>query len=457
MTPAMKNAKIYLSLSLVFLLLGCNTTKPVRPMESYEEGLEPPVSMINIPIDIEVRELEAALNEELEGVLYEDNDLSDGDKMMIRAEKSNTIRLGVEEEAIKYRLPLKLWIKYDLGISKVEAEGDITIDFKTEIELTNQWEVITKTSVLEYKWDRKPRVKLGFVDLPVGFIADLVLRNSKEMLTTSIDELVKDNFNLRGQVEEAWSLMFKPTLVSEEYSTWLTINPEKIGMTPIKMEPGKISSLLFIEGRPSVKVGAEPLGVYPKPLPDLLIQDSELTDFTLFLNTDISYDEAERLAKREIVGETFSQGKRSVTITNLEMYGQGNRIVVNTYLQGSYNGSIYLTGEPVYDSRKNTLDIKNLEYTLDTKNFLFKSAGWLLKSSIKNQIQDNLNFLMDYNLKEMQKQFQEQLREYKVSEGVTVFGDLAEMNLQNAYLSPKGMVIQIGLKGNINVKVTGLN
>ena len=64
---------------------------------------------------------------------------------------------------------------------------------------------------------------------------------------------------------------------------------------------------------------------------------------------------------------------------------------------------------------------------------------------------------MDYNLKEMQNQFQEQLKEYKVSEGITVFGDLAEMNLQNAYLTPKGMVIQIGLKGNINVKVTGLN
>ena len=453
----MKFIRVLLSFSLIFLMLACNTTKPVRPMESYEEGLEPPVSMINIPIDIEVQELEGALNKELEGVLYEDNDLKDGDKMMIRAEKSNKIQLAVEDEAVKYRLPLKLWIKYDLGISKVEAEGDITIDFKTEIELTEKWEVITRTSVLDHKWDRKPRVKLGFVDLPIGFIVDLVLKNSKETLTTSIDDLVKENFDLRGQVEEAWKLMFKPTLVSEEYSTWLTINPEKIGMTPIKMEPGKISSLLFIEGSPQVKVGAEPRGVYPKPLPDLLIQDSELTDFTLFLNTDISYDEAERLAKREIVGETFSQGKRSVTITNLEMYGQGNKIVVNTSLQGSYNGSIYLTGEPVYDPRKNTVDIKDLEYTLDTKNFLFKSAGWLLKSTIKNQIQDNLNFLMDYNLKEMQNQFQEQLREYKVSDGITVFGDLAEMNLQNAYLSPKGMVIQIGLKGNINVKVTGLN
>jgi len=426
-------------------------------MESYEDRFETPASTINIPIDIDVKELETALNNQLSGVLYEDKDLNDGDKMKMRAEKKEEIRLSVDSQAIQYRLPLKLWIEYDIGISTVEAEGDITIDFRTLIDISSDWNVNTTTQILRHEWTRKPKLKMGFVSLPVGFIANLVLNNSQKVLTRSIDDMVKSNFDLKGQVAEAWKQMFKPFQVSEEYNTWLTINPAAIGMTPLKMERNHITSTLFIEGKPRVNVGGAPQGIFPEPLPPLRIQEEAADTFTLHLKTKVTYDEAERLAKQQIVGETFSQGRRSVTIEDMEMYGQGNKIVVNTMLSGSYNGSIYLVGEPVYNVRKNTIDIEKLEYTLDTKNFLFRSAGWLLKSAIKSKIQDNLNFLLDYNLKEMQAQFQEQLREYSVSEGITVFGELDDLNIRNAYLVPDGMVIDLGLLGKVNVAITGLN
>ena len=438
-------------------LMACNSTKPIRPMESYEEQFETPPSVINIPIDIDMKELEVALNKQLTGVLYEDKDIKDGDKMMVRAEKMKDIRLAVDSQAVQYRLPLKLWIKYDLGISKVEADAEITIDFRTLLDITTDWNVTTRTEIMDYEWVKKPRLRMGVVSLPVGFIANLVINNSKKALTKSIDDMVKDNFDLKAQVQDAWQQMYKPVQVSEEYNTWLTINPEAIGMTPILMEQNRISSTLFIKGTPKVKVGAEPQGVYPTPLPPLIIQEEAGDTFKLHLKTRISYDEAERIARQQLVGETFAQGKRSVTIEGLEFYGQGNKIVVNTILSGSYSGSIYMVGEPVYNTRKNTIDIENLQYTLDTKSFLIRSAGWLLKSTIKTKIQENLDFLLDYNLKEMQVQFKEQLQEYAISDGITVYGDLDNLNIQNAYLVPDGMIINLGLIGKLNVKVTGLN
>jgi LEA14-like dessication related protein len=448
---------LLLILTTALLAASCNVKKPIRPTESYENLFETPPSTISIPIDINVAELEAGLNRQLTGILYEDKDYNDGDKMRVRAEKKDDIRLAVDSQAVKYRLPLKLWIKYDIGISKVEAEGDITIDFRTLIDIASDWEVKTTTQILNYEWTKKPRLKMGMVSLPVGFIANLALDNSQKVLTSSIDQLVKDNFNLKGQMEEAWSQMFKPMLVSEEYNTWLTINPSAIGMTPIKMGRGKISSTIFVEGNPKVKVGSVPEGVYPAPLPPLSIKETAADSFILHLKTKISYDEAERLAKQEVVGEKFTQGKRSVTIEDLEFFGQGNKIVVNTVLSGSYNGSIYMTGQPVYNTRKNTIDIEDLEYTLDTENFLFKSAGWLLKSAIKSKVQENLDFLLDYNLNDMKTQFQEQLKEYSVSEGVTVFGELQDINIRNAYLVGDGMIVDLGLLGKVNVKITGLN
>jgi hypothetical protein len=453
----MKSIFQLLVLFSLMSLFACKTAKPIRPVETYEERFETPVSVINIPIDIEMRELEGALNEQLKGVLYEDNNLNDGDKMMVRAEKVRPIRLALDSQAVKYQLPLKLWIKYDIGISTVEAEGEISIDFRTALDINREWDVNTTTDILTYEWIRKPRIKMGVVSLPVGFIADIILKRSKDLLTSSVDDMVKENFDLRGQITEAWQQMFKPVQVSEEYNTWLTIKPESIGMTPLFMGNDRISSTLFIEGKPDVSVGVEPEGIFPKPLPQLRIEEKADEVFALHIKTKITYDEAERIAKQEVVGQTFSQGKRSVTIQDLEFYGRGNKIIVNTMLTGSYNGSIYLEGIPVYNDRKNTIDIEDLQYTLDTKNVLFKSAGWLLKSAIKPKIEENLNFLMDYNLKSMQAEFQEQLKQYSVSEGVTIFGDLKELNIRNAYLTYDGMIVDLALEGQVRVKVTGLN
>jgi hypothetical protein len=228
-------------------------------------------------------------------------------------------------------------------------------------------------------------------------------------------------------------------------------------MSPVSTERGRIATTIYVEGKPSVKIGERPDPKYIQPLPPLRISPVEAEDFTLHINAEISYDEAERLAKTQLVGETFSYGRRSVTIQDLEFFGKGSNIVVNTTLSGTYNGSIYLVGRPVFNPKKNTIDIEDLEYTLDTKNYLFRSAGWLMKSTIKNKIAENLNFLLDYNMKDMQAQFQEQLQEYELATGVVLNGNLEALDLRNAYLTVDGMVVDLALTGNVNVRVKGLN
>ena len=227
-------------------------------------------------------------------------------------------------------------------------------------------------------------------------------------------------------------------------------------MTELQMEKDTIISTLIVESKPKISLGGKPDDGNWRPLPLFQYREFESEDFNLFLNTEISYQEAERIAKEQILGESYSSGKRSVTVEDLEMYGQGDKLVVNTKLSGSYNGNIYMTGKPVFNRRKNSIDIKDLSYTLDTKNFLVKSAAWLLKSTIKKQIQDNLDFLLDYNMSEMETQIQQQLADYKINDGVIINGRLNKMNIENAYLTPTGMRVFIALNGHLGIFVTGL-
>lgn len=444
--------------SLFIFLIACKTTQqPAKPIEQYS-ALPPEnkISIINIPVRIALKELEKSLNTQLSGLLYEDKDIKD-DQMMIRAEKREDIKIGINGQNLNYRVPLKLWIRYDLGVTEVEANGDIALKLKTGYQIKEDWSLQTTTEIESYEWLQQPKVKLVGMSLPVGFIADMVLKNSKKTITKAIDEAVSAQFNLRNEIKKVWEQMFDPQLIAPQYNTWLQVNPQQIGMTPLVTRGDTIASTIFVETRPKVSIGDKPARLNAPPLPTFKYAAASQEDFTLFISTDVPYKEAERLAKAQLSGQTFTEGKRSVKVEDIELYGQGNQLIVNAKLSGSYNGSIYLTGKPIYNPNKNSIDVKDLNFTLETRNFLVKSAAWLLKGTLRNQIEKNMDFLLDYNLKELKNQLQTQLKDYKISNSIFLNGQLNELTIQDAFLAPESIRVEVALKGRLNVQVNGLN
>lgn len=448
---------LFFTISLLFLL-SCKSTQPTRPMERYDALTEEErTSVINIPVRINLLELEKSLNQQLQGTLYEDNDMNDGDKMMMRAEKVDDVKLQMEGQTIKYQVPVKVWVRYNAGITKLEAEGEIAMNFKTDFDIDADWNMETLTSIETYEWLKQPRLRVAGMSLPVGFIADIILKRSKTVITESIDQQVQENFSLRKMVEDVWKQMFDPVLISPEYNTWLLVNPQNIGMTSLVTDDNAISSVIVVESLPRVSLGERPEAMNATDLPPFVFRDTTLNDFVIRIRTDVPYEEAERLAKQELLGETFSEGKRSVTIEDLELYGQGNKLIVNTKLSGSYNGSIYLTGRPIYNPQKNVVDIKDLDFTLETRNFLYKSAAWLLKGTLRKRIEENMNFLLQYNLDELKNQLQAQLDRYPITQSIVLDGELEDLNIQDAFLSTEAIRVDVALVGRVNVQVNGLN
>lgn len=425
-------------------------------MEQYDDRFEDRVSILSIPVRIPIQELEKTLNGQMEGILYEDADMSD-DNMMVKAEKKEDISLTVDSQMVKYRVPLILWIKYDAGLTNLEADGEIALNFKTAFHISEDWKMETVTEIEGHEWLKKPKLKMGAFSLPVGFVADIVLNNSRQTITRSIDEMVKENLKLDTVVQEAWTQMFDPILISEEFNTWLAVNPETITMTPLNVKDDIISSTIVVESRPSVKLGEKPINNQPKPLPPFQYSMEAVDDFIIHLSTEIPYSEAERIAKQSMVGETFESKGKSVTVEDIELFGQGNKLIVNAQLSGSYTGNIYFEGKPEYNTKRNSIDIKDLKFTVESRNFLLRSAAWLLKSTMRKRIQENMDFLLDYNLKEIEGQMQEQLKNYPLTDQIFLNGNLDELNIQNAYLAPDAIKVEVAMKGRLDVQINGLN
>lgn len=443
---------------LLLSITACQTTKPVRPLERYNDTnrFEETTSVITIPVVVNLRALEENLNDQLGEILYEDRDLEDGDKMEVVARKLDRIQLGVADTAVSYIVPLDLWIRYDLGLGKVEATGKVRLTFRTDYAIQPDWTLLTNSQLERYEWEEKPKVRLGGMGVPVGMMADQIIRRSEDKIGRLIDEEVASRFQLREQMTDIWSALHAPFQVSEEYQTWLLPNPEAVHMSPVRTTGRDLRTVLFVRSQPRLHFGAKPTAP-SAALPPFQYQTTEQTEgFQIFLSAGLPYAEAERLTQQNLVGQRFEQGRRHVVVEDVELYGHGNNLVVNLGLSGSYEGEVYLTGEPVFNPRKNRIEIEDLTYDLSTKNVLLRSASWLIKGTLKQKIQENLDYLLEYNLSDAQRQLQETLNGYKPAPCIQLTGEMNAVDLYNAYLTTDGIQVVVALRGKLSVEINGL-
>ena len=130
---------LFIPLVTVLLFTNCNPVKTLsteKVPEQYDLLEEKPtLSIITVPVDIKIKDLEASVNEAMRGSLYEDFSYTDngGDNLMLKAVKSRNVKLSLNGNTIKYEVPLKLWFKKNLYVAAAEGEGGDQYCFKIEV------------------------------------------------------------------------------------------------------------------------------------------------------------------------------------------------------------------------------------------------------------------------------------------------------------------------------------
>jgi hypothetical protein len=132
-------------------------------------------------------------------------------------------------------------------------------------------------------------------------------------------------------------------------------------------------------------------------------------------------------------------------------FGINNKLGVEITLTGAYKGKIFLTGTPQIDLKTNLINLPDLDFNLETKNFLFKSAGWILKSNLKKMIQENINFYLTLNLNDTKKELEKQLNDYPLATGFRMKSKINQLSVDNVQITPDGIMVDIAIGGNLGV------
>lgn len=449
--------------SLVMILGSCKTTEQTaRPAETYlTPDYNPQPSIISLPLEMDIKTVEKMLNKQLSGLIYEDKSLDDngGDNLMYKAWKKEDIKIAFNNDLLTYRVPLKLWIKAGWKIEKFgysvsdyrEINAEIALKFHTKLTLNPDWSISTQTVSDGYEWLSSPVLKVGPVDIPITYIANLILNYNQKTISTAIDNGMKESLNLRNYAQQAWTDIQAPMNLSPEYNFWLTVQPTEALAMPIAGKNGKIRQVAAIRSLLMCSVGKQPTVKTNPQLPNLKITNTLADNTVMNLVADVPYAFIDSISRKNLLGKTFSEGKRSITIREISVFGNDNSMIIQTTVSGSINGKLYFSGKPVYNKTDSTIRINDFDFEVKTKNAMVKSASWLVKTGIVGSVAKRLVYPVGGMIRETQDAIQKNLTHYELANGFYLTGKIDHMDLQQLYLVPGSIKAAISIQCKVKV------
>ena len=454
------------------MLSGCSSKKPflaVAPPEAYQKQVEKvkEVSSLNIPIEVNLNDVERKINEQLGTILFEDNSLDNngGDNLMLKVVKRQP--LSIEPKGgnlFNIKVPVNIWAKagwklekFGLSVAKYEdTQFDIDLNFLTKLSIDANWKVNTSTTANGYKWISEPKIKIGFFEIPITTIIEKIIdRELPDMVKTIDDEVGK--INLKPQVETAWKAVQEPVLLSDTYQVWLKVTPQEIMMTPLTNKGRNVRVSIGMKAITETFLGTKPSSAIMAAVPPLKITDKLDEKFEVGLITEIPYSELRKIALAQTKDKTydFKEGKYKITVLDLDVYGNGVDLVVATTLSGALNGKVYLKGKPYYDAPSSSIRLKDLDYDLDTKNKLARTADWLAHGKFLKMMEPYFSISVAGQLEEGKRMIQENLAGNKMNRNINLAGKLNELIPGTISVTQSGVQAIIIARGKIEVQVAG--
>lgn len=443
-------------------------SNPEAPKEEYLQDtvkVQKQLSNFSIPVDIALADIEKQVNTTITGLIYEDNSYTDNDNDLFKTKvwkRGNIVISAATNDVFDFVVPLKVWAEkgYSVfGITQYQSTTfEMNLKFSTKFQINPDWTVKTITSPNGYEWITKPVLKFGSIEIPIAPIIGKIISNNHQTFASSIDDAVAKNIAIKPYVIQAWNMLKQPYQVSEEYRTWVRVEPLELIMTPLKTIGRNIKATIGLKAYTETIIGDKPAIKPPVAnIPNLKTAATIPSEFQVMLVNNIPFSEATLMAKKMFVGEKFEfkEGKYNIEVTDLNIYGSNEFLVIKTDIKGSLKGTVYVKGIPVYDAVKQKVVLTNTQLDIKTKNILVKTAAWLLEGKLEQMIQDEYGVPMG-ELITYAKQSIETSMNAEHFKGVKTTGKITEVIPDTVALTPDGIMAIVKAKGQINLMVNGL-
>lgn len=445
---------------------ACKSIKPAEPnypvaRKTYTRS----TSGINIPVEIPLQILEERLNKQFHGVLYNDDSYTRPtvDDVKIKVYQNNRIVVAAAADQLLFTVPLKIWAqarwKACSFCPEIEKQTifDVEVFLKSKVEVLKNYQFRMSTSADGFEWRSAPTVSLGPIDIPIARLLEGVLQTQLTNITKEIDKGVNSAVDLKSQISQLWTVVQNPILLDDSTKTWMVIEPRTIQLAPITSNKQNMLINFGLETYLETKTGTRPLEKPKSVLPDLKFTSQPATNFSINVQSILGFTEATAIAKRAVLGKTFAWKKKVVKVEDIEIFGKGDLAYIRLLLSGSAKGELFLFGYPKFDGSTNTLFFDRLDYDINTKSALVKAANWMVGSTIQKQLQQQLVFSFDTEVKEVRKDLEKRLKKFSYKQLFTMTGVLTDFSIKDIYVADDHFDVHLNANGRAQLKLDGID
>ncbi|GAA3765544.1 DUF4403 family protein [Flavobacterium ginsengiterrae] len=453
------------------ILFSCSTTQKLETLKPEPDDASPLVydaspSFINLPITVKLNDIENQTNSILNGLIYEDNDIEDDDIQM-KIWKQAPIKIQNDpanpDKKIKTILPLKANIKYRIGTKKLGVELYDTREFNlngvitlsSDVALTN-WKLNTKTEFKSLDWSESPTMTVFGKNMPITYLINPAISIFKSKLEHKIDDAIEESMDFKPNVLSALEKICTPFQMSDTYESWLRIVPVEIYSTNAKLKKDSYVLEMGMKCNMETIVGKQPESKFNASKIVLKPVTKIPNQISANIAAISSYVDASKIMTKNFAGQEFGSGSKKVTVKNVAIWHKEGKMIIALDVLGSINGTLYLNGIPQYNAQTKEIYFDKLDYVLDTKSKLMRTANWLAQGYVLRKMEESCRYSIQPNLEEGKKSMASYLKNYSPMPGVFVNGKMEDIQFDKIQLTNQAIIAFIKINGTVNVSVNGL-
>ncbi|MCH7397819.1 DUF4403 family protein [Belliella sp. DSM 107340] len=456
---------------LIFLLIvsACKSINPNKPTYSGEPVVLPrATSEINIPIEIPFAMIEDNLNKALGQKLFAEKglDLGSGFFTDIDVNRTGMIKLStLDSKKMSIKIPMKMTgdLKFEKRIfgqnvnTAIPFDETLTPEISFRPKVGQNWDFSLEDINIE-NYGRSMKYNL------LGFEIDLDPMIRKQLQGVLNNQLSTSNLSrldFKEIAQEAWDNFSKPIEIDQDgVKAFVYTKPTKLKIREEVTADQKLRFFMGIEGEVYSQVGKTPQTI-KTPLPNISYNESSENKLDIIIPLAITYEELDQYLNENLAGKRFKTDKRTeLEVSNLESQSFGDRTLLKMDFlairkgRKQITGQMYLVGKPKYDAATESIRFDEIEFDINTKNILARSATWMKQGQVITQIKKLASYPIGEYLAEARRELrlQGQLR--------TEFADFSlvnpQLDVEGIYNTEEDIRIYLRSTGKMNVRVRGL-
>lgn len=456
-----------LSIITISCLISCSSVQKINLLRPEADVASPityksTYSFIKLPVTLQLKDVQYQTNKIFTGLIYEDSDITDDD-IQIKVWKLAPVSITNEKGKIKTVLPLKAQVKYRIGTDKFgvalydirefNLSGKVTVI--SDVQLKN-WKLNSATKLQSLEWNESPTTTVLGKQIPITYLINPTLRLFKTDIEKSIDAAIADAMDFKPMVLDALQTVCEPFQLSETYETWLRVIPTELYTTDAILKNDEISLDMGMKCQIQTLIGQRPNSQFDRERIILKPVRNMPDRISANIAAVSTYSDASKILSNNFAGQEFGSGGKKVKVTKVALWHKSGKLVIALDLSGSLLGTVYLAGYPQYNAQTKEIYFDQLDYVVETKSTLMRTANWLASSYILNKIKENCRYSIAPNLKEARESMTGYLKNYSPMPGVYVNGSVGEIEFDKIELGNKAIIAFLKIEGDVKVAVDGL-